>query len=105
MLFFYSVCKQHYHIVGAQHVPAFGMALKNGAKVHYELAAPHIVALAIDALKHYPKSGAFLLECTEMPMFSNAIRQATDLPVFDAITNSDYLMASTLPSRRFGAQT
>ncbi|MBL6994481.1 aspartate/glutamate racemase family protein [Desulfobacula sp.] len=30
--------------------------------------------------------GAFVLECTDLPPFSNAIRQATGLPVFDFVT-------------------
>ncbi|QDS86926.1 hypothetical protein EC9_11010 [Rosistilla ulvae] len=35
--------------------------------------------------------GAIVLECTDLPPFANAIRQATGLPVFDFISMSNYV--------------
>ena len=36
--------------------------------------------------KEHPTLRAFLLECSEMPPYADAIRAATGLPVYDAIT-------------------
>ncbi len=35
--------------------------------------------------------GAFVLECTDLPPFSNAIRKATGLPVFDFVTLTNFV--------------
>ena len=34
----------------------------------------------------HPEVGAIVLECTNMPPYSDTVRQTTDLPVFDAVT-------------------
>lgn len=44
-----------------------------------------VVNAALQLQKDYPDLGAIVLECTEMPVYSAAIRAATALPVFDAI--------------------
>jgi hypothetical protein len=36
---------------------------------------------------------AFVLECTDLPPFSKAIRQYTRLPVFDFITLTNFVHA------------
>lgn len=37
-----------------------------------------------------PQLGAIVLECTNMPPYANAIREATGLPVFDVVTLLNY---------------
>jgi Asp/Glu/hydantoin racemase len=44
-----------------------------------------VVDAAMQLKKDYPDLGAIVLECTEMPIYSAAVRAATGLPVFDAI--------------------
>jgi Asp/Glu/hydantoin racemase len=34
----------------------------------------------------HPDVGAIILECTNMPPYAGTVRQATGLPVFDAVT-------------------
>eukprot|EP00971_Amphidinium_carterae_P009445 186347-Amphidinium_carterae.1 len=48
---------------------------------------------------------AFLLENPELPRHSDAIRAATGLPVYDAITGSDMLMSAFLDNPRFSNST
>lgn len=50
-----------------------------------------IIDASLLAKKQYSDVGAFVLECTDMPPFSNAIRKATGLPVFDFITLVNYV--------------
>ncbi len=51
-----------------------------------------IVNVAKELIYNHPDIGQIVLECTEMPPFSEAIRRETGLPVFDAVdmTNMVY---------------
>jgi len=44
-----------------------------------------VINTALQLLADFPDIGAIVLECTDMPPYSEAIRKATGLPVFDAI--------------------
>ena len=94
--------EKRYHIVGCESAEYFFEAVEKGHKVDTEKAQDEIVELAKKSLEKYPDTRAFLLECTELPPYSDAIRQATGLPVFDAITASNFFMAGFLDDVRFG---
>jgi Asp/Glu/hydantoin racemase len=51
----------------------------------YESAAKCLLEEACRLKARHPDIGGFLLECTEMPVFSDALREATSLPVWDAV--------------------
>ena len=93
---------KRYHIVGCEDVPHFGQAVANGDKVNTKKATPGIVKKAVDALAKYPKSRAFLLECTELPPYSDAIRFHTGLPVYDSITACQFFISGHKDNPRFG---
>ena len=59
-----------------------------------DLVAKEVVATAVKAVREYPEIGAFVLECTDLPPFSKAIREAVKLPVFDFITMMCYAARS-----------
>ena len=44
-----------------------------------------VVNTAMKLVEDYPDIGAFVIECTDMPPYSDAIRAATGLPVFDPV--------------------
>jgi Asp/Glu/hydantoin racemase len=44
-----------------------------------------VVNTALQLKSDYPDLGAYVLECTDMPPYSDAIRAATGLPVFDPV--------------------
>lgn len=92
---------QRYHYIGCQDVPGFD-AVAVGGKVDTVVVEPGIVAKAKAALQIYPKARAFLFECTELPPYSDAVRHATGLPVFDSITNCDFFINSFRDNTRFG---
>ena len=93
---------KRYNIVGCEDVPHFGQAVANGDKVNTKKATPGIVKKAVEALKKYPKSRAFLLECTELPPYSDAIRFHTGLPVYDSITACHFFISGHKDNPRFG---
>ena len=80
-------------MVGAENVDGFE-AVALGQLVDYKRVEPGIVSLAKEAIETYPNLRAFLFECTELSPYSDAVRQATGLPVFDIITSCDFVMNS-----------
>jgi len=88
-------------IVGCEDVPGFE-AVALGEKVDTEKVTPGIVAAAQKALVENPNAKCILLECTELPPYSDALRIATGLPVFDAITCCDFFMTGFQDNKRFG---
>lgn len=95
--------ERRYVIVGCEHVPGFE-AVAEGGKVNVEKVTPGIVQLLKETLHVYPKIRAVLLECTELPPYADAIRAATGLPVFDAITCCDFFISGGQDNARFGIQ-
>lgn len=45
-----------------------------------------VVAAAQQLIARHPEVGALVLECTNMPPYADAVRRATGLPVFDALS-------------------
>jgi len=90
-------------IVDCLTVPGFGHAVDVGDRVDLAAATPNIVKLALDTVKANPKLRAIIFECTELPPYSDAVREATGLPVFDSITTSNAFMASMQDNPLFGA--
>lgn len=91
----------NFHIVGCGGVPGFE-AVEEGTAVDVEKVTPGIVKLAKDSLAKYPKARAFLLECTELPAYSDSIRCETGLPVFDAISCAEFYLGAYRDNPRFG---
>jgi len=95
--------ERRYVIIGCQDVPGFE-AVAEGGKVNVEKVTPGMVELANHTLKQYPKIRAICLECTELPPYADALRAATRLPVYDAITCCDFFISGVKDNERFGIQ-
>jgi len=93
--------KKRFHVVGCEDVAGFE-AVALGEKVDVAKCTPGIVKKAQDAIKMFPQTRAILLECTELPPYADAIRHATGLPVYDAITNCDFFVMGFQDNKRFG---
>ena len=94
---------KRYHIVGCEDVDGFE-AVAEGKKVDCKKVEPGIVQKAVDSLKKHPRSRAFLLECTELPPYADAIRCKTGIPVFDAITACNFFISGCQDHSWFGKQ-
>ena len=64
---------------------------KEDESVDMDLVEKEIMGTALDAVKEHPEIGAFVLECTDLPPFGPAIREATGLPVFSFSTMIGYM--------------
>ena len=62
--------------------------------INLDIIRDEVVSVASDALEKDPSIGAFVLECTDLPPFSQEIRKRTGLPVFDFITMVRYIVAA-----------
>lgn len=56
-------------------------------------AERELVEACRSVVTEHPDVGAFVLECTNMPPYADAIRRATGLPVWDAISLVEWLRA------------
>merc|ERR1711881_660272 len=98
----FEVNEQRFIIKGCQHVDGFD-AVEKGEKVDVARVQPGILAVVFDALKEHPAISAILLECTELPPYTDAMRACTGLPVWDAITGCDFYINAYKDNPRFGA--
>ena len=96
-----TLAARRYVIVGCEDVPGFD-AVANGEKVDTAKVEPGMVAKAKAVLAKHHRIQAFLFECTELPPYSNAVREATGLPVLDCVTCAESLMHACLENPRFG---
>ena len=76
-------------VAGCEKLPGFE-AVALAQKVDVDKVQPHVVKLVQSMVAANPKIGAVLLECTELPPYADAIREATGLVVMDVITLVDY---------------
>ena len=58
--------------------------------IDISMVGKDVVGIAC-SMKKSSDIGAFVLECTDLPPFSDAIRKATDCPVFDFVTLTNFV--------------
>lgn len=75
----------------AQFQELSGIALKPGAEYNPKKVGNALANLARKMVSENPDIGAIVLECTEMPIYAAAVRQATGLLVFDSSTQVRYI--------------
>merc|ERR1719356_1769173 len=95
--------EKRFIIVGCEDVPGFE-AVALGEKVDVKRVTPGIVAKAKQTLAAHPSIRAILMECTELPPYSDAVRHACGIPVYDAITTCDFFITGMKDNKRFGIQ-
>merc|ERR1719223_2376497 len=97
----FDVNEDRFVIMGCQDVPGFD-AVAKGEAVPLDVVEPGIVRKVKAKIKSRPSIRAILFECTELPPYSDAVRQATGLPVWDAITGADFYVNAFKDNPRFG---
>ena len=61
-----------------------------------------MVSVAKKMVRDHPDMGALVFECSMFPPYAKAVQDAVKLPVFDAITLTDFLFKSVCPKRYEG---
>lgn len=67
---------------------------RNGPELDLELAAEEVMAAAHGLLEDHPEIGGFVLECTNLCVYAEQLREETGLPVWDAVGLVNWLEAS-----------
>jgi len=88
-------------MVGCENVAGFE-AVDRGEKVDGDIVMPGIVELAKNSLRENPGIKAFLFECTQLPPFADAVREATGVPVYDAVTCCNFFASGFQENKNFG---
>jgi hypothetical protein len=60
-----------------------------------------MVKVAEEFISEYPDVGAIVLECTEMPIYAKAIREATGLLVFDSADLVRYVHSAIVKNKNY----
>jgi hypothetical protein len=85
-------------IAGLERGHAFTpVLLDNELELDVDAARRENVAAAREMVERHPAVGAIVLECTNMPPYAAAIREATGLPVFDITTLIRMVHAALVP--------
>lgn len=98
--------KEHFDAVGiAENMKVVVLGMENSPEwnkiftdpdrdIDLEIVAREVVSTAAEAVRERPDIGAFVLECTDLPPFAQAIREATGRPVLDFITMMESIAGS-----------
>jgi len=86
---------QRVHVRGLQETPFHKTIVEDLESLDVERARKDHVATAVQLAEDHPEVGAIVLECTNMPPYSGAIREATGLPVYDLTTMIRWAAAAT----------
>lgn len=74
-------------IYGMDEMPEWGEISRSPDQpLSIEKVEKEVISLALLAKEMHVDAGAVLLECTDLPPFANAVRQAVNLPVYDLST-------------------
>jgi len=96
--------KQRLTVVGAKDPPVvirrmenaedFKALNENKGIIYPEKIKEELVNTAKELIKNYPKIGAIVLECANMPEYSKFVQEATKLPVFDFVTLTNWVYSA-----------
>lgn len=79
-------------IVGMDDMPAFsGTIIKEEVPLDEAAIREEMKDVVTRLTTDHPGLRAILLECTNMPPYKEAIREVTDLPIFDITTLTNYM--------------
>ncbi|MBW1699521.1 MAG: aspartate/glutamate racemase family protein [Deltaproteobacteria bacterium] len=98
--------KAHFEAAGAKDIPivvagmqdyeSFKTFTEDRLTLDPEAVRDDLVDAATKLLKQYPKIGAFVLECANMPPYSKWIHEAVGLPIFDFYTLTRMVYAAVV---------
>jgi hypothetical protein len=80
------------HIIGLEQCAEWNKIFaRPDAEIDLDIIEQEVLGAARRAVEAHPAIRAFVLECTDLPPYSAAIRHQSGLPVFDFITMVNYL--------------
>jgi hypothetical protein len=96
-----GICNYPLAIAGMDDAPEFSAVFIGGKPALDEPRCRREMQSAADRLMlEHPDVGAIVLECTNMPPYADTVRQATGLPVFDAVTMVNHVQSLLTAGRQ-----
>jgi hypothetical protein len=88
---------------GMESFPHFAsVVLEESGKLDVDAMYDEVTQACRDLLIEHPDVGALLLECSDLPVYSHAVREATGVPVFDWVSLIDFVERTVVPKRYTG---
>lgn len=88
---------------GMESFPHFAsVVLEESGKLDVDAMYDEVTQACRDLLIEHPDVGALLLECSDLPVYSHAVRDATGVPVFDWVSLIDFVERTVVPKRYTG---
>jgi hypothetical protein len=82
-----SALRERVQVIGLEHTEhVYPVIMKEDGPLEVERARAEVVSTCEQAVADTPEIAAFVLECTNLPPYAQAIREATGRPVWDAVT-------------------
>jgi hypothetical protein len=79
--------RERVRVIGLEHTEhLYSVIMKEDGPLEVERARAEVVSTCEGAVTAAPEIAAFVLECTNLPPYAQAIREATGRPVWDAVT-------------------
>lgn len=102
-----SLTRSHFEGAAAQGIPVLvrGMSpesefyrvyVRNNPDIDLSKAESEVVSEVSGLLKENPDVSALVLECTNMPVFGRALRDAVKVPIFDIITLTNFVWSTVV---------
>lgn len=96
-----NLSEAHLAAVGVENIPVFIAGLddapeftrtfiKNTPELDVDTVRAEVVERATKLVEEHPEIGAIVLECTNLPPYSDNLRAATKRPIFDVMTLCRY---------------
>jgi hypothetical protein len=90
-------------IAGMESFPHFAsVVLEESGKLDVDAMCDEVTQACSDLLIEHPDVGALLLECSDLPVYSHAVYEATGVPVFDWVSLIDFVERTVVPKRYTG---
>ncbi len=88
-------------VAGLENCPSFyGSVFEENGSIDTDKVEKEVVTVVQQLIDSHPNITLLLLECSLLPPYGAAVREATGLPVFDYITMIDYVYSAVV-KRKF----
>ncbi len=92
-----GVNAHHHHIIikGMDNMPEFsGAIVHEKIKLNEAAVKEEMKQITGELVSSHPDLKAIIMECTNMPPYKDAVREVTDLPIFDITTLVNYVYST-----------
>ncbi|KAL4798065.1 hypothetical protein BDV19DRAFT_386723 [Aspergillus venezuelensis] len=87
------------HIIGAPSGGSLQGLVRGQIEYNHDDIEKEMIDAARDLIAEHPSIGAIVLECTQMPVYAEAVQREVDLPVYDVFTMANWFYSGLVRQR------